>query len=190
MARHPFVRILVCALVLASAISSPARAQFTSFCFGDGSSIPCPCSNNGVTGHGCENSGTTGGAVLSAAGNPSLSADTLQLTSAGELPTSFSVVLQGASTLPVPIWFGDGLLCAGPWWKRLYVIGAVNGVVVAPVPNGVSISARSAALGDTLTQGATRNYQVFYRDPSPTFCIWPPGNTFNVSSAVAVLWGS
>jgi hypothetical protein len=37
--------------------------------------------------------------------------------------------------------------------------------------------------------GATRYYQVFYRDPNVTFCPDPPGGTFSVSNAVAVLWG-
>ena len=49
---------------------------------------------------------------------------------------------------------------------------------------------RSAALGDTIAQGSTRFYQVYYRDPNPSFCPDPPGGTFNVSNAIAVIWGA
>ena len=51
-----------------------------------------------------------------------------------------------------------------------------------------SISARSAASGDVISVGATRVYQVYYRDPSTTFCPTPSGSTFNISNAVAVAW--
>ena len=50
-------------------------------------------------------------------------------------------------------------------------------------------SARSAAMGATIPLGATRLYQVYYRDNSGTFCPDPPGNTFNVSNALSVIWG-
>jgi hypothetical protein len=53
-----------------------------------------------------------------------------------------------------------------------------------------SISARSAALGAPIPVAATRNYQVYYRDPNPGFCPTPPGSTFNISNAVAIFWGS
>src|SRR5689334_14361061 len=39
---------------------------FNPFCAGDGSptGVPCPCSNFGTLGHGCNNSASTGGALL------------------------------------------------------------------------------------------------------------------------------
>jgi hypothetical protein len=57
-----------------------------------------------------------------------------------------------------------------------------------PPPGALSISARSAALGDPIASGSTRSYQVYYRDPSGTFCPNPPGNTWNASNAQRVLW--
>jgi hypothetical protein len=51
-----------------------------------------------------------------------------------------------------------------------------------------SISPRSAALGDLIPSGGTRYYHTYYRDPSPTFCPNPPGNTWNVSNSVSVIW--
>src|SRR5258705_3596873 len=53
-------------------------SPYRPFCFGDGSGQACPCGNSGSSGHGCQDSNGTGGALLSASGTPSLSADTLQ----------------------------------------------------------------------------------------------------------------
>ncbi len=71
----------------------------------------------------------------------------------------------------------------------MYVTFAVAGTVVAPAAGDSPISVRSAALGDALTQGATRFYQVYYRDASTSYCPAPAGNAFNISSALSVLWG-
>jgi hypothetical protein len=162
--------------------------SIASFCYGDGSVGACPCSNSGAAGHGCENSFSTGGAQLSAAGNPSLSADTLVLTSAAERPTAFSLFIQGDVEI-APVSFGDGLRCAGGNLRRLYAKNAAAGSVSAPVGAEPSISARSATLGDLIPTMATRIYQVYYRDPDPAFCPDPPGSTFNVSNGMRVLWG-
>jgi FG-GAP-like repeat len=157
------------------------------FCSGDGSAGACPCNNSGASGHGCENSAATGGAILSASGSAGLGSDTLVLRSEGELASSVSVVLQG--TLRVaPVGFGDGLRCVGGSLKRLYVRNAVGGVLTAPQPGEPSISARSAALGDTIHARSTRCYQVYYRDGDPAFCAAPQGSSWNVSSGLAVRW--
>jgi hypothetical protein len=160
-----------------------------SFCFGDGSSGPCPCANQGLSARGCQNSAGTGGAILSVSGTPSLSADSVQFTATNELPTSLTILLQGSLEI-VPTAFGDGLRCAGGTLKRLYVKSAVGGVVVAPQAGDPSVSARSAALGDPIPLGATRDYQTYYRDANPTFCPVPSGSTFNATGAIALLWGS
>lgn len=166
-------------------ISSPHVGQ--ALCFGDGTqSIPCPCANSGLAGRGCENSAATGGAVLSGLG--SLSPDNLVLTCSGELPHALSVVLQGNQVLAAPVLFGDGLRCAGGLLKRLYIKNAVGGVVTAPEAGDLSVSAQSAALGDSIAPGSTRWYQVYYRDPSSSFCPAPQGNTWNVSNALAIGW--
>jgi hypothetical protein len=161
----------------------------TAFCPGDGSSTACPCSNSGATGHGCQNSAGTGGALLTASGSASLAADTLHFTSSGELPTALSILLQGESAI-APVHFGDGLRCAGGTLKRLYVDNASGGMMTAPQSGDPSVSARSSTLGDPIPLGATRNYQVYYRDPSSSFCPDPLGSTFNVTSAIAIAWGS
>ena len=156
------------------------------YCFGDGSSAPCPCGNSGLPGHGCDNSIASGGALLSASGT--IAPDALVLTQSGELASSTSVFLQGSSSLASPAPFGDGLRCAGGALLRLYVRPASAGTVSAPGPGDPSISARSAALGDPLSPGDVRHYQVHYRDPDPAFCAGPAGSTFNVGNALRVAW--
>jgi hypothetical protein len=154
-------------------------------CFGDGTGYVCPCFNWGASGHGCENSAATGGTLLSGSGIASLSSDTLQLSSSGELSTALSIVLQGRSLIAA-VDFGDGLRCAGGSLKRLYLKHATSGAITAPEAGDPPISKRSATLGDSILLGTTRAYQVYYRDPNLIFC---PGG-FNVSNALAITWGS
>ena len=167
---------------------TPTASAFSPFCFGDGSMAPCPCLNSGMIGRGCDNSVATGGAKLTVAGVASLSNDTMVLTTTGELPSALSIVLQGSLAI-APTNFGDGLRCAGGILKRLYIKNAVAGSIVAPQGSELPISMQSAAQGSPIPQGATRVYQVYYRDPSTTFCASPQGNTFNVSNAIAATWG-
>jgi hypothetical protein len=110
------------------------------------------------------------------------------MTSSGELPNSSSILLQGSVDLVTPLIFGDGLRCVGGNLKRLYVRSASGGTVSFPPPAAPSISAQSALRGDTIAPGSTRSYQVYYRDPSATFCPNPPGNGWNVSGAQRVHW--
>lgn len=161
----------------------------TPFCFGDGTlSTPCPCGNNGLSGAGCENSAATGGAILASSGTTV--PDALVLASSGELPTVLSIFLQGDSNNPAGVTFGDGVRCVSGSLKRLFVKNASSGVATAPNFGGgdPSITARSAALGDTIPSGGTRYYQVYYRDPLTAFCPNPPGNAWNVSGGLRVVW--
>jgi Tol biopolymer transport system component len=163
------------------------RDRFTSFhayCSGDGSlATACPCGNTGQLGRGCDNSAATGGAALQPTGvtNP----DTVRLNATGELPSALSIFLQGDSSNASGVVFGDGVRCTAGSLKRLYVKSASSGAVSAPQPGDPSITTRSAQLGDTIVPGATRYYQVYYRDPNATFC---PPQTFNVTNAVRIGW--
>ena len=167
--------------------ASTTAANIPAFCFGDGTGVtPCPCGNTGLPGRGCDNSFATGGAQLSAAGTTT--PDTMVLTQTGELLTAFSIFLQGTTALNPAVTFGDGLRCVGGSLKRLYLKAAVAGTVSAPTGADPAITVRSAALGDPIPVGGVRFYQVYYRDPSPTFCPNPPGNTWNVGNAWAIVW--
>ncbi len=167
---------------------TPMPASGTAFCFGDGSTLPCPCSNNGSTGHGCQNSASTGGALFSGSGTASLSADTLHLSCSGLLPSAMTIVFQGSVALGQPTRFGDGLRCVGGSLKRLYVKTAASGAVLVPGAGDAAISARSAALGDPIPVDGSRLYHAYYRDLSTTFCPVPQGDTFNSSNAMSVHW--
>ena len=78
--------------------------------------------------------------------------------------------------------------CVGGILKRIAARNAVAGTVTYPLAGDLSISARSAALGNPIAPGSTRYYQTYYRDPAPGFCPTPPGNTFNVSSGQIIQW--
>ena len=157
-------------------------------CLGDGSGAACPCGNYGLPGHGCRNSRALRGAELGAVGAASLSFDTLGFHCGYEPPGTASLVLQGNQVI-APVVFGDGLRCAGGSLKRLFFANAsAAGTLTAPPNAGPSVSQRSAALGDTLQPGDLRVYQVYYRDPDPSFCPPPQGSTFNVSNAVEIVW--
>jgi hypothetical protein len=157
-----------------------------SICVGDGTFAKCPCANVGLPGHGCENSDSSGGALLSADGNTT--PDNLVLTCSGELPTTLSVILQGTSTSESVTSFGDGLRCIDGHLSRLYVKTAQAGTVTAPSGADPSISVRSAELGDPIAHGSVRLYQVYYRDPSPTYCASPRGGLCNISNGMRVTW--
>lgn len=107
--------------------------------------------------------------------------DSLHLNAWGEKPNALSIFLQGAAGIV----FDDRVRCVDGNLKRLYVKTASGGSVTAPAPGDLTISARSAALGDAIPPGGTRFYQVYYRDPIASFC---PGATFNVTSGVRVGW--
>jgi len=158
------------------------------FCAGDGSPNSCPCWNIGSTGRGCANSANDAGALLFAWGENSAAADTLVLASFGTLPGTECVFFQSDSTT-LPVAFGDGMRCLWGNLKRLYVGRAsAGGLSTAPSQGRPSVTARSATLGDPIPVGATRVYQVVYRDPDPAFCPDPPGNVWNVTNALVVTW--
>jgi hypothetical protein len=172
---------------LIRACVQPGGSSTAPFCAGDGSlATACPCGNNGLVGHGCENSAATGGALLSATG--STSPDTMVLTSSSELPSVLSIFLQGSANLTSGAVFGDGVRCVNSNLKRLFTHNASGGSVSAPSGSDLSITARSAALGDTIAPGSLRYYQTYYRDPVLSFCANPPGNSWNVSSGIQIQW--
>jgi hypothetical protein len=159
----------------------------TAFCSADASAATaCPCSNSGAIGRGCDNSIFSGGAHLFAQGTTT--PDKVALSSTDMLPNVLSIFLQGDAGIAGIVW-GDGVRCTGGHLKRLYVKSASpEGIATAPSGTDLSIKAQSALLGDTIAPGSTRYYQVYYRDPEPSFCSAPQGDTFNASNALAIGW--
>jgi Tol biopolymer transport system component len=163
---------------------------FTLLCDpGSGGMLACPCANPPFgPGLGCNNSSATGGALLSASGLAYLASDSLVFAASGEKPHATSVVLQG-DALVAGLVFGQGLRCAGGQLLRLYTKQAVGGSIVAPNfgAGDPSVSARSAALGDTILAGQSRWYLVYYRDPI-VLGGCPVTDTFNATATGRVDW--
>ena len=133
------------------------------------------------------NSSNTGGALLTSSGTSSLSSDSLQFTASGEKPTATSIFLQGTQSILNGVVFGQGVRCVGGTLKRLYTHTASGGTVSAPVGADAPVHVRSAALGDPITFGSQRFYQVYYRDPT-VLGGCPSSSTFNVGNGQAVTW--
>jgi hypothetical protein len=163
----------------------------TSICEpGSAGVMTCPCSNPPAgSGRGCDNSASTGGAHLAAAGNASLSSDTLVFTTSGETPTATSIVLQGDNVSPSGSVFAQGVRCIDGTLLRLYLKHAVGGSITAPQAADPTVHARSAALGDTIGAGTHRYYGVYYRDPTVVGGC-PANSTYNITQQLSVLWGT
>jgi hypothetical protein len=82
-----------------------------------------------------------------------------------------------------------GVRCTSGTFKRLYSRSASGGSIL--VPNlglgDPTVSARSAALGDTILAGQSRWYLVYYRDPT-VLGGCPAGSTFNATQTGQVDW--
>jgi hypothetical protein len=150
--------------------------------------MQCPCANPPAgPGRGCDNSSGTGGGVLTTTGFARLGTDNLAFVTSSEKPGALSIVLQGSAPNPSGATFGQGVRCVAGSLKRLYVKSAVGGSITAPGPGDLSVSARSAALGDVIAQGTHRFYGVYYRDPV-ILGGCPAGSTFNITQQLDVLW--
>ncbi|MBK7643381.1 MAG: hypothetical protein IPJ19_10055 [Planctomycetes bacterium] len=165
----------------------------TPSCFGDGSAGNCPCGNFGLAGNGCANSANPAGAQLFPSGatlpDPLTGTDTLVLHASGFPGSATAIYLQGNVFLFPGAQLGDGIRCAAGLLRRIGVVPGSGGASQYPGPGDLSISARSAQLGDVLLgSGAQRVYQVWYRDPLASFCPPPTGQNHNVTNALLVGW--
>ena len=79
--------------------------------------------------------------------------------------------------------------CVGGTLKRLYLKTALAGSITAPEFNAgdLTVSARSAQLGDPIQPGESRCYVVYYRDPIVLGnCM--ASSTFNATQTGSVTW--
>jgi len=169
-----------------------AATGFVSLCDpGVGGTVACPCSNPpSELGRGCDNSASTGGAILAAAGAAYLTMDTLVFTSRDERPEAFSIIMQGNDGFPDGFVYGQGARClGGTIIRRLYIKTAVGGSITAPDSSAgdPSVSARSAAKGDPIQAGTSRWYLVYYRDPI-VLGGCTATTTFNTTQTVQITW--
>jgi hypothetical protein len=136
----------------------------TPFCFGDGTSGPCPCGNIGGTGEGCAHSMSTVGGKLAGTGTSSFSADDLVLN-ATQLPSQqFGIIFVGDTQVGggagSPLF--DGRVCVGGNTVRYPVqnsggSGLSDGAISQsnPVANSLGLISGS---------GQTWNFQCWFRN--------------------------
>jgi hypothetical protein len=156
--------------------------DFLPYCFGDGSGTACPCGNNGAAGRGCSNSIGTG-ARLTGSGTPSIAADTVQLQATGLPPSTLTLYYQGTGprNAGLGIRFGDGLQCvAGPVVR----IGVRRILGSGVFGHGVAGDPAVSVAGNVPAAGATRYYQLWYRNVA-SYCT---SSTFNLSSGLRIAW--
>lgn len=173
------------------------------FCFGDGSSPAgcgaCPCGNDAPSGTigGCLNSSQRSARLL-ALGRSSITSDSLQMELLGAQGNSFAILLSGDNALPqsgtCPVGSGidvvgapfDGLRCAGSQLVR-------HGIRSTDLQGDAASAANPGWGGDFLPasgllsqlsspSGATRHFQVIYRDLPTSGC----GTGLNSTNAVSV----
>jgi hypothetical protein len=149
------------------------------FCFGDGTGVPCPCGNNSATAdlEGCLHSGGQGGR-LRAYGTASVAGDQVVMHALRLPPNTQGLLFQGTGPQPAAP-FGDGLRCAGGNIQRLGVKTACNGQIAWPEAGQPSLSVLGGIVPPTVTV-----YQVWYRNAA-VFCT---ASTFNLTNAVRVAW--
>jgi hypothetical protein len=152
--------------------------------------MACPCGNPQLPPgsiRGCDNSSGTEGAILLSSGTPSLATDTLVFHAIDEKPTASSILLQGTTFTASGVAFGQGVRCASGNLKRLFVHMASGGSVTAPSGGDPSVSARSAALGDPIAAGSSREYLMYYRDPT-VLGGCPSSSTFSATQGQSISW--
>jgi len=151
-------------------------ARIIPYCFGDGSSLNCPCSNSiPGTQQGCPSSLGVGG-ELRGSGTAEIGADTLVITASNVPATTTLLLFQGTNAIVTP--FGDGLRCVGGVTTRLGSRTASAGSASFPAA-GSTISTLGGASG-----GTTLHYQAWYRN-AVAFCT--PA-AFNLTNGLAIAW--
>ena len=163
--------------LLQNTIDACAPCSCSAYCFGDGTSVPCPCGGVGGASAGCPNSLNPIGAYLLASGGASLSYDTMVLTARG-ITGAWTLYLQGTESDDVV--FGDGKRCVGGSLIRLGTKPNLYFTSKYPYVGEPRISVVGRVEGP-----GTRTYQSWYRDAA-AFCT---DASFNLTNAISIAWG-
>ncbi len=166
----------------------PPCCFIPAFCMGDGSDGGvCPCGNESAPGamEGCINA-TGAGAMLSASGSASISADTLVLQVTQAVPNEFGIFVQNLTGVsPMP--FYNGLFCLAP---DSHLVRHYNpSVGINPTvtdASGSGINAQALTVGDYLNDtqpGVSVGYQFWFRDNNG-----PCPHGANFSSGLWITW--
>lgn len=178
----------------------PLESEGTQYCFpGTGGTIACPCGQPANPSGGCANfgAGSTSGAVLSASGTPSVSADTVVLTASnhrgpvqGVLNVFFSFK-PGSATPTTGLHSGAGVRCIGTGGnlRRLYTVQVFSGTGSKPGNGDLSVSAKSATfVGHAIVPPETRHYFNVYRDGQAATPCGSTATSTNLTNGLAITW--
>ncbi len=175
-----FTRLTRAALIAVGLFAGVERASaqsplITQFCFCN-TTAPAPCGNFYPPG-GCLNS-IGAGAIMSASGSTSVSADNLVLTTVQMPPNRPGLLLMSPNSIPATPFF-DGLRCLnGPVFRLQPQSTGPSGMW----NNGPGLSAYSISNlppAGWILSGSTMSFQSWFRDP-----LGPCGSTVNTSNAV------
>ena len=164
-----------------NAVPDECQTVAVPFCFGDGSGSACPCGAVSSSGRGCPNNVNPEGARLEGRGLSRMGYDNLSLHTTGAPTNAAALYFQGNALL-VGNPFGDGLRCASGVVRRLGIVPSVGGASQWPVAGS---GAHVSVAGQLTAAGGTRYYQVWYRDPAPTYCT---DSRFNLTNGLSVVW--
>lgn len=148
------------------------------YCFGDTSSLGCPCGNTGLFGRGCANGANSFGAQLAASGLPSIGVDTFALLGTGMPANGPALYFQGSTQSEN--FFGNGKQCAAGITTRLG-IEFNNGAGSSTYPIGLDLP---VSIQGFCLAGRAQTYQIWYRD-LPAYCTL---SGFNLTNGVLAYW--
>jgi hypothetical protein len=131
---------------------------------------------------------------LRAAGDPSISADTLQLV-VTDMPSGgpvLTVLWQGTTVLsngpPTGVQFGAGVRCVGGVLKRLEKANAFGGAISYPTQTFPDIHSASAAKGFPILPPVTLHYFAAYRNSAAGTPCGDAALGYNATNAGSIAW--
>ena len=171
-----FRALLISAALMSGVESASAQsASITSFCFCN-TAAPAPCGNFYPPG-GCWNS-IGAGAIMTASGTTSVSADDLLLTTVQMPPNRPGLLIMSPNSVP-PAPFYDGLRCfTGPAYRLPpQSTGPLGQWTYGPGLSAYTIG--NLPPPGWILSGSTMTFQSWFRDP-----LGPCGTNGNTSNAI------
>jgi hypothetical protein len=155
---------------------APAGGPQHEFCSGWGG---CPCGNDSGNNNGCANSGQPERGAARRDGRDLGLPGHVRAQRVGDA-RELDVHLPPRDREPAPGGVRRRRRCVGGTLIRLKTLHNVNGASTYPAAGDPSISVR----GQVPLYGATRCYQVWYRDPA-NYCT---ATTYNISNGIEAVW--